>query len=97
MRTPTELPDITLVEAIYRYDPITGELISLKSGKRVRNDDRTTGYPKVRVGRVTTQVSRVAWLLYYREDPVGYRICHIDGDKRNNRIENLRKVRCATK
>ena len=93
MKKPAPLPDIDLVAAVYTYDPITGDICYRKSGKPVRNIDRTTHAPKVRVGRVTTQASRVAWLLFYREDPVNYRIQHIDKNPFNNRIENLRKVK----
>ena len=87
------LPPIELVEVLFSYDPISGNLTNLKSGTIVRNNDRTTGYMKVRCGRTTTQAARIAWLLYYREDPIGYRIHHINGDKQDNRICNLRKVR----
>ena len=93
MRKPVKLPPLELVEAKYDYDPITGNLITKKTGKVVTANDRTTGYCKVRVGRLTTQASRIAWYLFYREDPVGYRIEHRDGCKQNNRIENLRKVK----
>ena len=93
MRKPSPLPAIELVEAKYFYDPINGEICFRQSGKPVRNNDRTTGVPKVRVGRVTTQAARLAWLLFYREDPVNYRIVHIDKNPFNNRIDNLRKVK----
>ena len=93
MRHPVKLPDYELVAAIYDYDPFTGVLTRKKTGTAVETNDRTTGYHKVRVGRVTTQLARVAWLLYYKEDPVGFVIRHINGDKRDNRITNLRKVR----
>lgn len=33
---------------------------------------------------------RVAWMLYYQVDPVHYQIDHIDGNKTNNSIRNLR-------
>ena len=93
MRKPTPLPEIELVESKYSYDPHTGEICFRQSGKPVRNIDRTTGVPKVRVGRVTTQAARLAWLLFYREDPMNYRVVHIDKNPFNNRISNLRKVR----
>ena len=93
MKLPKPLPAIELVEALFTYDPITGDLLRKKTGTPVRNNDRTSGQRKVRVGKLTTQVQRVAWLLFYREDPVNYRICHIDGNPFNNKIENLRKVR----
>ena len=95
MKQPSKLPDISLVEAAFEYDPIAGLVFSRKTGKAIGANDRTTGYRKVRVGRVTTQVSRLAWLLYYREDPVGYAISHIDGNKQNDSIKNLRKVKLA--
>ena len=94
MRAPVKLPPIELVEAKFSYDPNTGELRRTKTGTVVNVNDRTSGgHNKVRVGRLTTQVARIAWLLFYREDPVGYAIEHIDKDPRNNRIANLRKVK----
>ena len=94
MKAPVNLPPIELVEAKFSYDPNTGELRRVKTGTVVNVNDRTTGgLNKVRVGRLTTQVARIAWLLFYREDPVGYAIEHIDKDPRNNRISNLRKVK----
>lgn len=97
MKQPSRLPDLELVELMFEYDPITGNLIRKQTGTVVGNKDRTSGYCKVRIGRLTTQVSRIAWLLFYREDPYGYVIEHIDGCKGNNRIQNLRKVRYKLK
>ena len=93
MKRPSKLPPIELVEAEYSYDPETGFLIRNKTGTPIGTNDRSTGYIKARVGRLSTQVARIAWLLFYREDPVNYRIEHINGCKQDNRIENLRKVK----
>ena len=93
MKAPSKLPDLELVEAMFEYDPISGDLIRKQTGTVVGANDRTSGYIKVRVGSVTTQASRVCWMLFYREDPVGYIIEHKDGCKNNNRIANLRKVK----
>ncbi len=93
MKPPSKLPPLELIEASFNYDPITGTLSKKPSGRVIASNDRTTGYHKVRVGRISTQASRIAWYLFYREDPVGYVIEHKDGCKRNNRIENLRKVK----
>ena len=93
MKQPSKLPPIDLVEMLYSYDPISGDLTRIQTGTVVGNNDRTSGYCKVRVGRLTVNASRIAWLLFYREDPVGCIIEHIDGDKKNNSISNLRKVR----
>ena len=43
--------------------------------------------------RQDNTAARVCWALYYKEDPVGKRIVHINGDNRDNRIKNLRAVR----
>lgn len=93
MKKPTPLPDLTIIEASFTYDPNTGEIYNRKSGTPVRNNDRTAKCRKVRVGRVTTQAARLAWYLFYREDPINHRIEHIDKNPFNNRIENLRKVK----
>ena len=92
MKKPVPLPDISLVESAFTYDPDTGVLYT-KHGNPIGSNDRSTGAMKVRVGRVTTQVARVAWLLFYREDPIGKKIVHLNGDQRDNRIENLQAKR----
>ena len=89
-RLPSRLPPLELIEANFTYDPVTGLLFG-KSGKPVGSNDRSTGRMKVRVGRITTQVARIAWYLYYREDPGQYHVVHINGDVRDNRIENLQR------
>lgn len=91
MRKPTPLPPIELIEHTFSYEPDTG--LILKHGKPIRNNDRTGGCIKVRVGHRTTQAARLAWLLFYREDPVGKRIVHLNGNPYDNRIENLQAKR----
>lgn len=49
------------------------------------------GYLTVRLDKVPTRVHRAIWKMVTGEDPK-YFIDHIDGDKTNNRIENLRDV-----
>lgn len=93
MKRPSKLPPLELVEYIFDYDPISGNLIRKQTGKAITNNDRTSGYCKVRIGKLTTQASRIAWYLFYREDPIGYIIEHKDGCKNNNQITNLRKVK----
>ena len=92
MKKPTKLPDLSLIEANFTYDPTTG-LLYRKSGIPVNANDRSTGQMKVRVGRKTVSVQRVCWYLYYRKDPLHYQITHINGNPRDNRIENLRAVK----
>ena len=92
MKKPTRLPPVELIECSFTYNPITGAL-TRNSGKQVQVWDRTSNSPKVRVGRKTTSVSRICWLLYYRTDPVNKIIKHINGNPFDNRIENLRAVK----
>lgn len=47
------------------------------------------GYLVARTGRTGYRIHRLAWMLYYGEWPKGA-IDHIDGDRANNRIANLR-------
>lgn len=50
-----------------------------------------TGYLRVRIQSKTYQYHRVCWALYHGQWPKG-QIDHVDGDKQNNRIGNLRDV-----
>ena len=92
MKKPTRLPDIELIEFNFTYDPIKGILYT-KHGNPIGANDRDGPCLKVRIGRKTTTVARVCWLLYYRKDPIGKVIRHINGDPFDNRIKNLRAVK----
>ena len=94
MPKPTPLPPIELLELNFDYDPVTGNLFT-KLGAVCSNNDRSTGQMKVKVGRKSTSVQRVCWALYYRKDPINMHITHLNGNPRDNRIENLvaKKIR----
>lgn len=79
-----------------RYEPATGQLFWARRG-RGRQRKRPIGYVN-NCGYVAFMfcyqghlAHRVAWFLYYDEWP-DLEIDHIDNDKTNNRIENLRDV-----
>ena len=38
------------------------------------------------------RVCELVWEAFQGEIPLGYRVCHIDGDKQNNRLDNLKLV-----
>lgn len=71
------------------YNPLTGKFYSKKGDeKRMIVDHR--GYLRLAVGSYKSLIAhRVAWAIYYGELPCTH-IDHIDGDKKNNKIENLR-------
>ena len=51
---------------------------------------RKDGYATVMIGEVNHKVHRIVWKMAHGNDPM--EIDHIDGDKGNNRLENLRSV-----
>ena len=64
----------------------TGNITSIATGNVV-NGKHSKGY--IAAGKYLAH--RVAWFLYYGEEPIG-QIDHINQDKRDNRIVNLRCV-----
>ncbi|CFB63118.1 HNH endonuclease [Pandoraea apista] len=74
------------------YDPETGVITrkKVRPGK-VATHVAPCGHLYVSCADKTYRAHRVAWLLYYGEEPNGI-LDHIDMDKQNNRIDNLRIV-----
>jgi len=76
----------------FTYDPITGILRGINDNL-VR--EKRKGYLFCKVFRYGSRYNiaahRLAWFLYYGELPKNH-IDHIDGDRANNKIDNLRDV-----
>lgn len=71
------------------YEPATGKFFDKKGNERRMIIDHR-GYLRFSSGRFGTVIAhRAAWAIYYGEVPKQH-IDHIDGDKKNNRIDNLR-------
>lgn len=88
--------DYETLKDILTYDPITGflERINAKAKclqGRNRKPDAKHGYKIITINRRKYHEHRLAWILYYKEKPKGI-IDHIDGNKTNNSINNLRVV-----
>jgi len=97
MKTPTRLPHLELVENVFDYDPLTG-IISRDGKQLTGNHDRSSGAIKIKVSKQhAVYAHRLAWLLYYRKDPAPLYVEHINGNRRDNRIVNLRLKRKPTR
>lgn len=86
-----------LIKDSFNYDPLTSELTwKINKGynaKRGKNADSLgrKGYKQVTIGKYVSLVHRVVWFIHYGKWPE-YLLDHINGDRRDNRIENLREV-----
>lgn len=93
---------IQRLRQVLDYDPKTGVLIwkerdfaapgwnTSYAGKQAFTSDNGKGYRVGSVDRVNLYAHRVAWAIVHGKWPST--IDHIDGDKSNNRISNLRSV-----
>lgn len=86
--------DIETILSHLEYNKETGEIYwKVSTGKAKSGSDagvvHQTGYKRITLKGRTLMAHRVAWVLAKKEQPPAI-IDHIDGDKLNNRIENLR-------
>ena len=86
------------VSSILNYDPNTGILTNkFNRGPRARAGQEAGcsvgGYRKVVLAGKPRYSHRIAWLLYYGELPVGS-LDHINLNRSDNRMSNLREANC---
>ena len=99
------LPPIDLLRERYRYDHTTGALYrrTRTYNRRTREVQwcdgwlevtckHQTGYLVMGVGGGQVKAHRVCYALYHGVDPYPYEIDHINRDRGDNRICNLRAV-----
>jgi hypothetical protein len=70
----------------FKYDPVTG---NISKGNRLCKSVSGSGYKRVEFGGNHYYQHRLAWFLYTGNWPKGI-IDHINGNKSDNRICNLR-------
>lgn len=82
------------IENIMCYDSITGVITAKYTSRRyekgaVMGSKSKQGYILIKANNKTIPAHRLAWFLYHKEIPIGS-IDHIDNNKSNNAIDNLR-------
>lgn len=83
--------------SILQYEPSTGRLIKTTTGKYADNPInnwgyRQVGYDKGSLGRIKQLAHRLVWMLHHGDIPLDMMVDHINLDKTDNRIENLRLI-----
>lgn len=91
----TELERLKILSSMLRYD--NGNLYWLEWRNGVRKDllagaVTKNGYVSVGSKGVKAYSHRIVWFMHYGEIPKGFDIDHINHDRTDNRIENLRLV-----
>jgi len=91
------LPTKRRLEELFLYDKDNGFLIRKitvcsrgLSGSVVGKSFQASGYSLVQVDGHQYWLHRLIWRICYGRDPKEKCIDHIDGNRRNNKIENLR-------
>ena len=93
--------DVVAVRRMFDYDPATGILTWKEptsrrvSVGRVAGTPQSAGYIHVGVNGSTRLAHHVIWAWWYGRSPVGD-IDHINRDRSDNRITNLREVDRST-
>jgi hypothetical protein len=79
----------------YAYDASTGDFSFAETGRPVKLQTLKNGYKTIKLSnaklnvRCYVLVHRLAWFLHYETFPA-FEIDHVDTNKSNNRIDNLR-------
>jgi hypothetical protein len=93
--TKTLLP-LAGLEDVLRYEPDTGKFFwTVVRWRKIRVGDpaghlNKKGYIEIRYNYKTYLAHRVAWYLHTGEDPHSMGLDHVNGDRADNRISNLR-------
>ena len=90
------LPPLEELKEFLDYNPDTGIFTWIKKPSRrvkvgqVAGRFNGNGYLRIKFKGIDYFAHRLAYYMYHGVDPLGKCIDHIDGDKANNKIDNLR-------
>jgi hypothetical protein len=100
MRQHKPLPPVNFLRELFEYNPDTGVITyrrpvgHTKPGTRAGTNNHPTGYRFINIRHGNTKnlysSARIAWALFYGEDPGNFTIDHINRDRQDDRISNLR-------
>jgi hypothetical protein len=101
MPQPKPLPLLETLRSLLAYDPETGQFTWLVDrGPNARagspagnpNPGAWDGYSVIKLSHRRLQAHRLAWYMHYGEDPGSLLVDHINRNRSDNRISNLRLV-----
>jgi hypothetical protein len=99
MNTPKPLPPIEMLRLLFDYNPETGKITRKTTRGNKKLEDEvgtitTKGYRGVSIShngkKKKYRAARIVWALYYGEDPGLMEVDHINCERDDNRICNLR-------
>lgn len=97
MTTFTEMPSLDALRAIYQIDPKSPSGLSRVKATRGRNGKvgpvlsiGSDGYYRMKFDGKFYRTHRVIYFMHTGIAPAEHIVDHIDGDRLNNKIENLR-------
>ena len=93
---PKPLPSQEELHALFEYSPTTG-LFTYKTQPNFRikigsvaGSINKNGYRLIQINKKSYKASRLVWMYVYGEDPSDLTVDHIDKNRSNDAINNLR-------
>lgn len=90
------------IHRLFEYDSETGYLMWKEQGKRrspiancIRRRKGLAAKHVVTLWDMEFNCNKITWMMFHGKIPDGLIINHIDGDRLNNRIENLELIKRA--